>query len=131
MCALKGILIWRVAIQLVFVRSVRRFAARNRWLPAQNGLASGTYFVKTADTRGVWRSLHNFRRSGGFLGDGFHRINKKIAFFLGLGFRRLNHHRSSDNEWKRCGIRMEAVIDQALRDVHRAHTVFLLNGVAE
>ena len=77
------------------------------------------------------RGLHNLRLRRGFLRDGFHGIDEQVAFFHGLRFRRLDHQGSRHNQRKRRGIRMKAIVDQAFCDVHGAHAVFLLNGVAK
>src|SRR5258707_15131226 len=113
MCALKEILAREYAFDSRSFGSVRCFASCGGRLPAQNWFARGANFVEAADARGVRRVLHNFRLRGGFLGDGFHRIDEEVALFLGLGFRRLDHHRPRHNQRKRRGVRMKTVVDRS------------------
>src|SRR5258706_10874411 len=110
MCALKEILAREYAFDSRSFGSVRGFTAWNSRLPAQNWFARGANFVETADARGVRRGLHNFRLGRGFLRDGFHGIDEEVAFFLGLGFCRLDHHRPRHNLLERRWVRMEAVL---------------------
>ncbi len=75
--------------------------------------------------------LYDLRVCGGFVRNSLHGIDKEVAFFLGLGFRWLDHHGARNNQRERRRVRMKAIVDQAFRYVHSAHAVFLLLGIAE
>src|SRR5437879_10283110 len=63
------------------------------------------------------RGLDQLGVGSGFFGDCAHGVDEQVAFFLWFRFGRLDHHRAGDDEWERGGIGMEAVVDQALRDI--------------
>src|SRR5580693_9014615 len=87
-------------------------------LPAQDWFAGGGYFVKAADARRVRSSLYQVGAGIGFSRDGAHGVNEKVAFLLRFGFGGLDHHGARNDEREGSGVRMEAVIDEALGDVH-------------
>src|SRR2546430_7513612 len=100
-------------------------------LPAQYGLAGGAHFIEAADAGGVRGSLHQFGLGGGLFGDRTHGVDEKIAFFLGLGFGGLDHHGAGNNQGKRGGVGVKAVIDEPLGDIHGVHAVLFLAIIAE
>src|SRR6202044_4026868 len=100
-------------------------------LPAQDWFAGGGYFVEAADSCGVRSSLHEIGRGVGFGGDGAHRVNEQITFLFRFGFRRLDHHGAGNDQREGGGVRVEAVIDQALGDVHGIYAFHFLARVAE
>src|ERR1051325_2457368 len=100
-------------------------------LPAKHRLARRADFIKPFDARGVRRGLYDFRRGRGFFRDAFHRIDEQVAFFLRFRFCRLNHQGAGYDQWKCRGVWMKAIVDQALSDVGRIHSIAFLYRVAE
>ncbi len=77
------------------------------------------------------RGLDDLGSRGGFLGNRAHRVHEQIALLLRFRFGGLNHHRARHDQRERRRVRMEAVVDQALGDVHRVHAVLFLPRIAE
>ena len=76
-------------------------------------------------------SLHQFGLGGGLFGDRTHGVDEKIAFFLGLGFGGLDHHGAGNNQGKRGGVGVKAVVDEPLGDIHGVHAILFLAIIAE
>src|SRR5689334_21293446 len=91
-----------------------RPALRVLWLPAKHWFAGSAHFVKPGHTRGVWRFQYELGAFFHFLGDVLHRVNEKIELFFRFALRGLNHERAVHDQRKGHGVRMEAVINQAL-----------------
>src|SRR5579859_617894 len=111
--------------------SVCAFCGRRLGLPAKDWLAGGADLIKAADTSGVRSGLNEFRSRGGLVGDRTHGIDEEIALFAGFRFGWLDHERSGNDQRKRGGVGMEAIVDEALGDVHGVDAVFLLERIAE
>src|SRR5215472_15744277 len=90
--------------------------------PAEHRLPGRRYLVKPRYARVPRRFDDELRILLGFFGNRFHRIDKLIELFLGLALGWLDHHRAMHHQRKADGVRMKAVIDQALGDVPRLHT---------
>ena len=97
--------------------------------PAQHGLARGADFVEAADARGMRRGLDDVGSGSGFLGNRAHGVHEVIALLPGFRFGGLNHHGAGDDEREGRGVGVEAVVDQALGDVHGAHAILFLPRV--
>jgi hypothetical protein len=63
--------------------------------------------------------------------DGDHGVDEAIEFELAFGFGGLDHERAVDDHGEAHGIRVEAVVDEALGDIAGAHAQFRLPFVAE
>ena len=56
----------------------------------------------------------------GFARDLLHRIDEEIQFFLRFALGWLNHQRAGNDQRKRNGVGMKAVIDKPLGDIARS-----------
>ena len=74
------------------------------------------------------RGLDEFGICGGFFGDRAHGVDEEVALFARFGFGGLDHQRAGNDQRKRRGVGMKAVVDQALGDVHGVDAVFLLDA---
>src|SRR5579859_6574847 len=111
--------------------SVCAFGGRRLGLPAKDWLAGGADLIKATNASGVRGGLNEFRSRCGLVGDRTHGIDKEIALFAGFRFGWLDHERSGNDQRKRGGVGMEAIVDEALGDVHGVDAVFLLERIAE
>src|SRR5215469_1637020 len=84
------------------------------WLPAQDGLARGAYFIQTPNTRSMRRGFYQVGSFRCFQGDRLHRINEQVQFLDGFGFGRLDHQRTGNDQRKGGRVGMKAIVDKAL-----------------
>ena len=101
------------------------------WLPSQHRLARGGDFIHAAGPGPVGRVLDQLRVGFDLFGDGDHGVDELVELQLALGLGGLDHERAVHDQREAHGVRMEAVIDEALGDVAGAHAEFGLAIVAE
>ena len=77
------------------------------------------------------RVLHHLRVGLDFTGDRDHGVDEAVDFELAFGFGGLDHERAVDDHGEAHGVRVEAVVDEALGDIAGAHAEFRLPVVAE
>src|SRR6476661_248734 len=110
---------------------IRGSGAGSLRLPTQDWFAGGADFIEATDSRGVRSGLDKLGSRSGLVGDRTHGIDEEVALFAGFRLRWLDHERSGNDERKRSGVRVEAVVDEAFGDVHGIDAIFLLKRVAE
>src|SRR6185369_9807055 len=91
--------------------------------PPQDGPASGPRLAESAEPRVVGRLADSRRVLRRFLRDRQHRVDERIERILALGLRRLDHQRTLHDQRKIDRRRVEAVVEEPLRDVERVHVV--------
>src|SRR6266404_5272172 len=121
----------RLQVPVLLVLCGVRLSLLARRVPSQNRLARRADFIEAAYARGMRRGLHQIRIGCGFFRNRAHGVDEKVALFLGFGFGGLDHKRARNDQRKSGGVWMEAVVDQALGDIHGADAILLLVRVAE
>ena len=96
-------------------------------MPARAQIAGGARLIGTADRRRPRRFVQRVRVLVDLAVHCAHRVGERVESFDRLGLGRLDHHRFVDDEREIDGRRVEAVIDDPFRDVHRSSSArFLL-----
>src|SRR2546423_2123672 len=99
--------------------------------PAQDGLARGCGLVEATDARGARRVQNRFGFFDGLARDLLHRFDELLKLCATDRLGRLDEHRALHDEREVDGHRVEAVINQALRDVERVDAFAQLPLVGE
>src|ERR1039457_3520856 len=101
------------------------------WFPTYDRFACGAYFVNARYAGQVRRFQNELGVVFDLLGDVNEGVDEEVEFLFAFGFGGLDHHRAMHDQREADGVRVEAVIDQALGDVAGVDAFAGLPGVAE
>src|SRR5688572_11941161 len=101
------------------------------WPPAQDRAAGSARLVEAGHARRVRRPAYELGLRARLLRDGAHRVHELVERLARLRLRGLDHEGAADDQRKVDGRSVEAVIEEALGDVHRLHPAPLLDAVGE
>src|SRR5579862_5561014 len=105
------------------LRSFNKFFARSAiGFPSEYGPAGRGHLIHTAGAGAVRRRAYPFGVRLGFAGNRDHGVGEEVQFAFALGFGRLDHQGTMNDEREAYGVGMEAVIDEALRDITGSDT---------